>query len=102
MIYDLSVITTIDEKKLEKFVDLEECCIANCIKDREDGIAVIDIGIGTLSVLVENDTINYKFIPSESLSKKILTSLNGKSSVADRIEKIARRVTLDAYKDVMG
>lgn len=102
VIDDMSTITTIDKNKLKKFIDFEECCIANCINEREDGVSIIDIGIGTLSILVEHNKISYKFIPSESLRRKVLSTTKGKNNVADRIEKVARRITLDAYKDVMG
>lgn len=102
VIDDMSTITTIDRNKIKKFIDFEECCIANCIHEREDGISIIDVGIGTLSILVEQNRISYKFIPSESLRKKVLSTTKGKNYVADRIEKVAKRITLDAYKDVMG
>lgn len=98
----MSIITTIDKNRIKKFIDLEECCVANCVSEREDGVSVIDLGIGTLSILVEHNKISYKFIPSESLRKKVLSSVKGKNNVAERIEKIANKVTLEAYKDVMG
>ena len=61
----------------------------------------IDIGIGVLKILCEENEIKYKFIPNETLNSKVLYTVKHKESpVCKRIdEKLGERIN-NAYKDL--
>ena len=64
---DLSVLTTIPEKHLEKIVDkiyyvISETVLEHLIEEKQ--VAEIDIGIGTLYIQLLENSIKYKFIPN--------------------------------------
>ena len=70
IINDLSTLTTIPYVSLERLVDLSVACISHSIEESlldDETYTVVDIGVGRLSIKVEDNTILYKFIPSTKL-----------------------------------
>lgn len=78
---DLSRTTKIPEHILSKMEDVSELLISNYVyekailQERQD--IPIDIGIGTLTLEIDNikKEITYDFIPSASLEKKLIQTL---------------------------
>ena len=63
---DLSTITTIPKNSIDKLFEKEEWCICQNIEEQlgnKDVLTEIHIGIGYLSILLEDNTIKYKFVP---------------------------------------
>jgi hypothetical protein len=64
-------------------------------------VTEVDIGIGTLKIQHKDDEIRYKFIPNETLSAKVTSTVKNKQSpVAKRVgDKLGERIN-KAYKDL--
>lgn len=102
---DLSSLTCINLDTISRLVDLSGDCIchsvADSIKSKENGTE-INIGIGTIHILIEEDKIKYKFIPSEELERKVCTVAHTKKSpLVKRVEKSLVRSIERTYKDLL-
>ena len=65
-----------------------------------ENLVDINIGIGTLSILVDNDVIQYRFVPSNSLESNIKkTVVEGKNPLVEKAEKLLAKKIIDTYKD---
>lgn len=102
---DLSIITTIPQATLVKLMDKLNWCICNSVEEsilKSETITEIDLGLGKLILSVENNFLEYKFIPSIKLESNIIKTIKEKknplihqleSSLADRI--------VNTYKDMI-
>ena len=105
LLNDLSIITTIPQATLTKLTDKSIWCICNSLEEailKLESIAEIDLGIGKLLLGIEDNSLEYKFIPSPKLESNIIKTIKDKknplinqleSSLADRI--------INVYKDMM-
>ena len=105
VIEDLSRLTSVNQSTLEKMVQKSIYSICDCVENTmmslEENVTVLDIGIGTLSILVEGDEIQYKFIPSKKLESCLIsTCIDGKSPLVDIIDKSIKAKINIAYKDL--
>lgn len=105
IIKDLSTLTTIPELNLQKLFNLMIKCISHgvveSVKNKND-VCVEDIGIGTLSINIDEDSLQFKFIPSSQLQTSIYNSLENKNSelVAD-VERILQEKIINTYKTLL-
>ena len=103
IINDLSTLTTIPYVSLERLVDLSVACISHSIEESlldDETYTVVDIGVGRLSIKVEDNTILYKFIPSTKLEDTIRqTILSGKSPLTVKVEETLKDKITKTYKD---
>ena len=87
---ELSELTTIGESTFTKLFDKMIWCISNGVEDSiltENNSCEVDIGIGTLIINISDDSIKYKFIPSQKLEKALIdTVINEKNSLVLNIE----------------
>lgn len=100
---DLSTITTIPyhtlQKLFEKFLwiicdSIEESC-----RSKQD-YASIDIGIGTIDIAFDDDTVQYRFIPSRNLDDSIKdTIVNKNNPLVNNVEEALVKRIVNAYKD---
>ena len=105
IIKDMSTLTTISEKSLHELMKKEEYCIVSAIFENmknNEVLTELDIGIGKLLVKIENNSIKYKFIPSESLEHAIVNSYkHDKCVLVDKLNKsLVERIT-NTYKDIL-
>lgn len=105
VIEDISRLTSVSQNTLDKMVQkgVYSICdsVENTMMSMEDNVTVLDIGIGTLSIMVENEEIQYKFIPSKKLESCLIsTCINGKSPLVDIIDKSIKAKINIAYKDL--
>ena len=105
IIKDMSTLTTISEKSLHELMKKEEYCIVSAIFENmknNEVLTELDIGIGKLLVKIENNSIKYKFIPSESLEHAIVNSYKqDKCVLVDNLNKsLVDRIT-NTYKDII-
>lgn len=80
---DIKTLTNIDEVALQKLVSITEDCLCHSVLEstlEKEPLTAVDIGIGTLYIKLEGDSIKYKFIPSESLEKGVQTTVTTKKS----------------------
>jgi hypothetical protein len=79
IVSDLGVLTKIPNKILNELVHKENLCIGSAIHDAilaDEDIAVLNIGIGTLSI--ELNSHECKFIPSKDLKSVIKNTIENK------------------------
>lgn len=100
---DISKLTTIPIDEVEQILNCIKDCVCyniqESIKNKEDFIDV-DIGIGCLSLGVGEDTIEYKFIPSDSLEDDVKYTLkNGYCPLISKVENCIRNKIVGAYKE---
>ena len=100
---DISKLTTIPIDEVEQILNCIKDCICyniqESIKNKDDFIDV-DVGIGSLSLGVAEDTIEYKFIPSNDLENDVKYTLeNGCCPLISKIENSLRNKIVGAYKE---
>lgn len=102
---DLSILTTIPEKNLDRLVDLSKECIYDAIEEsrlKEESICEIDLGIGILYILLSKETTKYKFIPSEDLEININKVIRKDTSPMTKfVETTIVDKIINTYKDLM-
>ena len=100
---DLSTITTIPKLTLDKLDDKREWCICNAVQETlldKETITYINIGIGTLGIKIEDNTVRYKFTPSSSLEQSIQqTIINKKNPLINNIEQTLATKIINTYKE---
>ena len=101
---DLSVTTTIPYFTLKKLFDRLSTVISYNIGESHitrDDVCEIDIGIGTLLVLINSDEIRYKFIPSKKLSDSIVSAVQeGTFELITEMEDSLQKKVMNTYKDL--
>lgn len=108
IVSDLSTLTTIPEKTLEKLGAKVIYCICDALAESlaenqdKDRPVDIDLGIGTLSLIKSDDSVKYKFIPSEALETSVKqTVLNERNLLEDALEKSFVEKITNVYKDLL-
>ena len=105
LVEDLSTLSTIAVTNLNKLTSLSEDIISHAIYEarlKKEPIVEIDVGIGSLYILISDTEVKYKFIPSAKVQKTIsYTIKNNKSKLIERTdETLGRRIT-NTYKDIL-
>ena len=105
IIADLSKLTLTPKETLQHYVDLSIDCLSfgagESLSNGEQTYTA-DIGLGTISILILEDCVKYKFIPSKQFMDAIETSLKGESPLLERrIEDRLSKKILTAYKELL-
>lgn len=100
---DLSTLTTIDESVFTKLITKVEWCISDGIEKAilsGDNIVNFDIGIGILSINIDDNNIKYKFKPSQKLEKVIINTVEneGNSLILNIEDSLISKLT-NVYKN---
>lgn len=102
---DLSALTTIPTSALNKLTDKAAICICNCVEEsvlKEEKLTEINIGIGTLQLLLEGNDLKYRFIPSKNLEAELkATIVDKKNPLTVSVEEALVRKILVTYKNYM-
>lgn len=105
LVDDISTLTTIPTTVLQQLVNKAIFCICNDVEEnklKNENLTEIDIGLGTLVISVEDNSIQYKLIPCKKLEAAIKnTIINGKNPLVDTIEKTLTQKILNAYKQYL-
>ena len=105
LIDDLVKVTTIQKATLDRLCNISVNCIGHSLCEsiaNNENISEISIGIGTLLLKLEDNTISYKFIPSNKLENTLIKAAQDKESPLTReveksiVDKIER-----TYKDLL-
>ena len=104
LITDLSTVTTIPESALsrlcEKCENIISYSVYESMQDSEQVVSV-DIGIGILYINIQEDIIEYKFVPSSNLEQKVLQTSEGKyKPLIGEVEKTLKNRILSVYKEL--
>ena len=105
IIEDVSKITTISHDVLNKLIDKGVWCICNSVyesKLTDSPLTELDIGIGTLYISNESDSIKYKFIPSSALETAVRdTIIENKNVLQLTLEKTLANKVIRTYKTIL-
>ena len=105
IVQDLSTLTTIPYRSLEKLISKSCWCICDAVEEstlQGKNITAIDIGIGQLVVQVIDNSIQYKFIPSSRLEKYMVdTVVNKKNPMTVNLESTFVNRIVKTYKDLI-
>lgn len=105
LINDVSALTSINEKLLNKIVDVVVYSINDSVAESilsKENVTQIDTGIGTLSILVNDNELKFKFVPSAKLRESIISTIkNEENTLTNTLEtNIADRFT-KLYKEIV-
>lgn len=105
VIESISKLTSIPLRYIEKIFSLEQDYVCYAIQqafcEKQNNVDV-DIGIGTLSILVENENIYYKFLPSQSLETDIQHTVSvNEAPIIKKLEENIKEKVLNAYKELL-
>lgn len=105
LITDLQSITQIKKYVFDKCSDIGNALIGDYINELDlnnEQVLDIDIGIGTISMLVLEDSIKYIFTPTQELESIIINTLENKESpVVEQLEAKLNHKVMSTYKDLM-
>jgi len=101
----LNKLTTIPKETITSIFTLTNEIICdeflNCVDEGED-VAVVDVGIGTVSLFPVDGGVEYKFVPSDELEKMVVeTMTSGDSPLVNHINKKITKIILTKYKNLM-
>lgn len=105
MIEDLAKITTIPVQTLQRLLMNAVYCICHSVLENfnnKEAASQVDIGFGKLSVLVEDNKIQYKFIPSQKFNQTMIETINSNTSpLIKYAEDILNSKLINTYKELM-
>lgn|SRR5574344_1365576 len=83
IVKDVAELSGVKEKTLLNLLDEANLCISDAIYEslaKGEDVTELDIGIGTLYILVEGADLRYKFFPNNSLQTIVKTTIKTKSN----------------------
>ena len=105
MLDDVSKLTGISYNALFDLCKTVNMCIAQAVKETvsdNEEYTYIDIGIGTITIRVDEDEIKYRFAPSRPLDTTIKDSLESQDGVLiDAINTKLKERFEKAYKELL-
>ena len=101
---DLSILTCVNKKDFDRLNSMALTSISHyieeSIRDREKEL-VIDVGLGQLKISNIEDSIHYRFIPSDSLQAVVRETYDTKKSkLKIKIEQALGSRLTNTYKDL--
>lgn len=105
MLEDLARITTIPVFTLKKLFN--NLCLCICHKVLENYFeknldTCVNIGIGKLSISLDNNSIFYKFIPSQKFEQSLIDTIQNKESpLVNHAEDILIDKITTTYKELL-
>lgn len=104
LLEDVAKLSSVKSSLLRKFVRIANYCISDYIlesKLSDEDLTEIDLGIGKLKLLIVDETLEYKFIPSAKLEKMIIDAYqNEECELSEKIEDGLEFRLLSAYKEL--
>ena len=101
---DISLITTINERALDKLSDKVLWCISDAVEKamlNNDNVIELDLGFGILMISILDNNVKYKFVPSKELEKAVNdTIINEKNMLVDVLEESLVNKITNVYKDM--
>lgn len=99
------ILTTIPEKTLRKLVDIQEYIINDMVEDsmtKNETTTEVDIGMGTLMIRFEDNTLRFKFVPSAKFEESLINTIVNKENILKlTLEKNLVDKVTHIYKDLI-
>ena len=101
----LSLLTTIEDQYITKLFNKIPWIVCDGLATElsvtDKPVLTVSFGFGNLVILVENDQIKYKFIPSKEFEKQLVdTVCNGVNLLELTLEKNLANKLTNIYKDL--
>ena len=104
LLEDVAKLSNIKSSIIKKFARVAEYCISDYVlesKIEDEDLTEIDVGIGKLTLLVDDDSLSYKFVPSTRLEKMIVDAYQKEESIlTEKVEEGLENRLLSAYKEL--
>ena len=104
LLSDLSILSGVAVTNLEKLSLLSGDIISHAVfeaKLNHEPVAEIDIGIGLLYILISEEELKYKFIPSSTTQFAVKQTLaKNRSRLIDKVDSTLSRRIMNTYKDL--
>lgn len=104
IIKDTSTLTTINEKAIKKLNDKMIYAISDAVLEgviSGDDVVSMNIGIGTLNILLSEDSVTYRFIPSDKLEDSVKNTIIHKQNLLeDALDASLVSKITNIYKDL--
>ena len=101
---DLSKLVTIDKLYIDRIFNKINWCISDYVEKaiaEGDNLVEVDLGFGTLSILIENDNVRYRFKPSPTLEKSLVNTIINEQNELDLVvEKNLVQKLVNIYKEM--
>lgn len=105
LVEDVSALTTIPVNALNQLLDKAVYCICDGIEEarlKKENPVDIDLGIGILTVFVEDTNVQYRFTPNKKLENAVkAVVMENKNPLVCLIEKTLTQKILNAYKQYL-
>lgn len=104
IVSDVSTLTTIPEKTLNKLITKYIYCICEAILEdvmNEKDVSELDLGFGILYIKHVGNEVKYKFVPSSDLEKAVSNTVTKKLNLLENVlnETLAKKF-IEVYKDL--
>ena len=104
MIKDLSILATINEKDIKKFIEKAVYCICETLQEdvlEEKEITALNFGLGVLYIKHSGDEIKYKVVPSSEFDKIVKDTVSNKLNLMEnKLNKSLANKFAEIYKDL--
>lgn len=105
LLSDLETLTQTKRQVFEYLTDLSIADISQCVLEEYNTngkFCSVDIGIGTLNFIFEQDELQFKFVPSKKLEDSIFDAISSnKSSLQEMIENKINSRMIKLYKELI-
>lgn len=105
LVEDISALTTIPTTTLNQLLDKVVYCICDGVEEaslKKENPVDMDLGIGILTIFVEDTNVQYRFTPGKKLENAIKTVVTeNKNPLVCVIEKTLTQKILNAYKQYL-
>ena len=104
VVQDISTLTTVHKSSIDRLCTQAVKCICYCVcealsKNEKD--LCLDIGIGSLFINIDDESVKYRFEPSIFMDNSVIESvLSGKNPVIEDIESSLLNKVNTTYKDL--
>lgn len=102
---DLSKVTNIPEPLLDKLITKIRAIICDDVLDaslEKSNLVEIDVGIGTLTISIEDNNLKYRFTPSELFNDNIVSTIvELKSPVKDGVSTTLASKIQGLYEELL-
>lgn len=105
IINDVAQLSGCSTTSLLNLLSLGEDCICSSILEHIDNgrnVVALNIGLGTLSLLIDDNKVLYKFTPTQKLEGKIISTIrDGYDPLAEKAENAIASNFLKVYKELL-
>ena len=105
IIEDLSTITSLPISLLKSLCNKVIYCVCHKVHEsiiKHENIILVDIGFGKLYILLEDSSIQYKFIPSKFFEDNLIWTIkNNESPLTKLAEENLEEKIKDTYKELL-